>query len=152
MLINRVFQGLLLAVLFIAVSIQPVLSAEFVAIKSKKTILYEGPSDSTSKEFIVTESYPLKVLVKLKDWTKVKDHEGKISWVKVQDTSNERTVMTLKSNVIVFYKPSPVKLADVGKYVALKLLSPIQADGWIEVKTLTQNIEGFIRVQDVWGI
>jgi len=154
MLINRVFQGLLLAVLFIAVSIQPVLSAEFVAIKSKKTILYEGPSDSTSKEFIVTESYPLKVLVKLKDWTKVKDHEGKISWVKVQDTSNERTVMTLKSNVIVFYKPSfsSVKLADVGKYVALKLLSPIQVDGWIEVKTLTQNIEGFIRVQDVWGI
>ena len=62
--------------------------------------------------------------------------------------------MTLMSNVIVFYKPSfsSVKLADVGKYVALKLLSPIQADGWIEVKTLTQNIEGFIRVQDVWGI
>ena len=77
-----------------------------------------------------------------------------MSWVKVQDTSIERTIMTLNPNVIVFYKASfsSVKLADVGQNVALKLLSTVQTDGWIEVKTLTQNIEGFIRAQDVWGI
>ena len=154
MSINRFFQTPLFVILLVAVFIQPASSAEFIAVKSKKTILYQGPSDTTSKEFIVTESYPLQVLVKLKDWVKVKDHVGRMSWVKVQDTSIERTIMTLKPNVIVFYKASfsSVKLADVGQNVALKLLSTVQTDGWIEVKTLTQNIEGFIRAQDVWGI
>jgi SH3-like domain-containing protein len=142
-----------LAILLLFAFIQPVFSAEFIAVKTKKSILYEGPSDSTSKEFIVTQSYPLQVLVKLKDWIKVRDHEGKISWIKAKDITRDRTVLTLKNNVILFYKPSysSVKLADISVNVALRLVSPLNTDGWIEVKTLSQNIEGFIRVQDVWG-
>ena len=142
-----------LAILLLFAFIQPVFSAEFIAVKTKKSILYEGPSESTSKEFIVTQSYPLQVLVKLKDWIKVRDHEGKISWIKAKDITRDRTVLTLKNNVILFYKPSysSVKLADISINVALRLVSPLNTDGWIEVKTLSQNIEGFIRVQDVWG-
>lgn len=130
------------------------LSAEFIAVNAKKSILYEGPSTSTSKEFIVTESYPLRVLVKLKDWIKVKDHKDKISWIKYEDTSRERKVLTLKKNVILFYERSysSVKLADIDENVALKLVSPLNTDGWIQVKTLSQNIEGYIRAEDVWGI
>ena len=136
------------------ICMQPGFSAEFLAVNAKKSVLYEGPSESTSKEYIVTESYPLRVLVKLKDWIKVRDHKGKISWIKFAETSKDRTVMTLKSNVILFYKPSysSVKLADIGENVALKLLSPLNTNGWIEVKTLSQNIEGYVRAQDVWGI
>tara|TARA_B110000444_G_scaffold241838_1_gene258609 strand:+ start:1063 stop:1536 length:474 start_codon:yes stop_codon:yes gene_type:complete len=142
-----------LAILLLFAFIKPVFSAEFIAVKTKKSILYEGPSESTSKEFIVTQSYPLQVLVKLKDWIKVRDHEGKISWIKAKDITRDRTVLTLKNNVILFYKPSysSVKLADISVNVALRLVSPLNTDGWIEVKTLSQNIEGFIRVQDVWG-
>ena len=51
-----------LAILLLFAFIQPVFSAEFIAVKTKKSILYEGPSESTSKEFIVTQSYPLQVL------------------------------------------------------------------------------------------
>ena len=142
-----------LAILLLFAFIKPVFSAEFIAVKTKKSILYEGPSESTSKEFIVTQSYPLQVLVKLKDGIKVRDHEGKISWIKAKDITRDRTVLTLKNNVILFYKPSysSVKLADISVNVALRLVSPLNTDGWIEVKTLSQNIEGFIRVQDVWG-
>tara|TARA_B100000035_G_scaffold210907_1_gene180591 strand:+ start:56436 stop:56897 length:462 start_codon:yes stop_codon:yes gene_type:complete len=142
------------SILFLFVFIQPVFSAEFIAVKAEKSILYEGPSESTSKEFIVTESYPLRVLVKLKDWVKIRDHEGKISWIKLKETTKERTVLTLKNNVILFYKPSysSVKLADISENVALKLVSPLSTDGWIEVKTLSQNIQGYVQVQDVWGI
>ena len=45
-----------------------------------------------------------------------------------------------------------MKLADISEKVALKLISPLSTDGWIEVKTLSQNIQGFVQVQDVWGI
>ena len=120
----------------------------------QKNLFYMKVHPLQLVEFIVTESYPLRVLVKLKDWIKVKDHKDKISWIKYEDTSRERKVLTLKKNVILFYERSysSVKLADIDENVALKLLSPLNTDGWIQVKTLSQNIEGYIRAEDVWGI
>ena len=53
--------------------------ADFISVKAKQAVLFEGPSNTTEKMFIVTEGYPLEVLVSLKDWKKVKDHNGKIS-------------------------------------------------------------------------
>ena len=133
--------------------IQPVYSADFVSIKINKAILYEGPSDATDKEFIITEGYPLMVMVRLKDWLKVKDHEGKISWINANDTDKQRTVMTLKKNVNLFYKPTTnsVHLANIDEFVTLKLLSTYDTNGWVEVKTITGYIEGYIRKEDVWG-
>ncbi|MFL2980286.1 MAG: SH3 domain-containing protein [Methylophilaceae bacterium] len=129
-------------------------SAEFLSVKTKNSILFEGPSSSTKKKFIVTEGYPLKVLVSLKDWKKVEDHLGKISWVRTKDLDRERTVMTLKSEVTIYNKPSinQSKLAYVDEFVVLNLISPIVTDGWIKVKSTTVGLEGFIKVEEVWGI
>ena len=76
-------------------------SAEFLSVKTKDSILFDGPSSSTKKKFIVTEGYPLKIIVSLKDWKKVEDHLGKISWIKTKDLNRERTVITLKSQAII---------------------------------------------------
>ena len=129
-------------------------SAEFLSVKTKNSILFEGPSSSTKKKFIVTEGYPLKVLVSLKDWKKVEDHLGKIRWVRTKDLDRERTVMTLKSEVTIYNKPSinQSKLAYVDEFVVLNLISPIVTDGWIKVKSSTVGLEGFIKVEEVWGI
>ena len=98
-------------------------SAEFLSVKTKNSILFEGPSSSTKKKFIVTEGYPLKIIVSLKDWKKVEDHLGKISWVRTKDLERERTVMTLKSSVTIYSKPSinQAKLAYVDESVVLDL-------------------------------
>ena len=45
-----------------------------------------------------------------------------------------------------------VHLAKIDKDITLKLLSPFPTNGWIQVKTLSQNIEGYIRAEDVWGL
>ena len=62
--------------------------------------------------------------------------------------------MTLNDNVNLFYKPTTesVHLAKIEKDITLKLLSPFPTNGWIQVKTLSQNIEGYIRAEDVWGL
>ena len=44
------------------------------------------------------------------------------------------------------------KLALIDKLVVLNLVSPIVTDGWIQVKALSEGVEGFIRVEEVWGI
>ena len=130
------------------------LAADFLSVKNKSLILYEGPSSSTKKKFIVTEGYPLKVIVSLKDWKKVEDHLGKISWAQVKDLESERTVITLKSQVTIYNKPSKneAKLAYIDKLVALNLLSPMITDGWIKVQYMSEGVQGFIRAKEVWGI
>jgi len=123
-------------------------------VKVKNSILFEGPSSSTKKKFIITEGYPLKIVVSLKDWKKVEDHLGKISWVQTKDLDSERTVVTLKSKSTIYNKPnlSEAKLAYIDKLVVLDLLSPIVTDGWVNVKSVSTGLEGFIRAEEVWGI
>jgi len=130
------------------------LAAEFLSVKNKSIILYEGPSSSTKKKFIVTEGYPLKVVVSLKDWKKVEDHLGNITWAQVKGLDSERTVITLKSQVTIYNKPSinEAKLAYIDKLVALNLLSPIVTDGWIKVQSISEGVQGYIKTEEVWGI
>ena len=129
-------------------------AAEFLSVKNKSIILYEGPSSSTKKKFIVTEGYPLKVVVSLKDWKKVEDHLGNITWAQVKGLDSERTVITLKSQVTIYNKPSinEAKLAYIDKLVALNLLSPIVTDGWIKVQSISEGVQGYIKTEEVWGI
>ena len=145
------------AVLFLGILftfLSSAVAAEFLSVKNKSLILFEGPSASTKKKFIVTEGYPLKVIVSLKDWKKVKDHLGKISWAQVKALDSERTVITLKSQVTIYNKPnkSEAKLAYIDKLVVLNLLSPIVTDGWIKVKSISVGVQGFIKAEEVWGI
>jgi SH3-like domain-containing protein len=128
--------------------------AEFFSVKNKSLILFEGPSSSTKKKFIVTEGYPLKIIVSLKDWKKVEDHLGKISWAQTKGLDKERTIMTLRSLVTIYNKPSKngAKLAYVDDFIVLNLLSPNVTDGWVKVKSLSVGVEGFIRAEEVWGL
>ena len=128
--------------------------AEFFSVKNKNLILFEGPSTATKKKFIVTEGYPLKVIVSLKDWKKVEDHLGKISWAQTKNLVRERTVITLNPQATIYNKPSTseAKLAYIEELVVLSLVSPIVTDGWIKVKSVSTGLEGFIRINEVWGI
>ena len=132
----------------------PNVFAEFLSVKTKSLILFEGPSSSTKKKFIVTEGYPLKVIVSLKDWKKVEDHLGKVSWVEGKSLDQERTVITLKSQAIIYNKPNKneAKLAYIGELVVLNLLSTIITDGWIKVKSSSVGVQGFMKAEEVWGI
>ena len=131
-----------------------VLASDFVSVKVKKAILFDGPSEATKKKLIITEGYPLLVLVTLKEWLKVKDHKSKISWIKTNDTSPERTVMTLRLGVPIYKKASSTsnRVADVEDSVVLKLSSTLVTDGWANVKSELNDLSGFVSANDIWGI
>ena len=128
--------------------------ADFISVKAKQAVLFEGPSKTTEKMFIVTEGYPLEVLVSLKDWKKVKDHNGKISWIESKYTDNERTVLILKDDAVIFNQANDKshKLANVDKFVVLKLNSPMLIGNWAQVKTQIEGLIGFINSKEVWGL
>ena len=128
--------------------------ADFISVKVKQAVLFEGPSKTTEKMFIVTEGYPLEVLVSLKDWKKVKDHNGKISWIESKNTHNERTVLILKDDAVIFNQANEKshKLANVDKFVVLKLNSSMLVGNWAHVKTQIEGLVGFINSREVWGL
>jgi len=128
--------------------------ADFISVNVKQAVLFEGPSKTTEKMYIVTEGYPLEVLVSLKDWKKVKDHNGKISWIESRHTHNERTVLITKDDAVIFNQANEKshKLANVEKFVVLKLNSPMLVGNWAQVKTQIEGLIGFVNAREVWGL
>ena len=107
----------------------------FYVSDADQAFLHEAPSDSTKKSFIVTRGYPLEVIVSLKEWKKVKDHEGLINWIKTSDLSSKRTVLNLKGENSIYLDPSsssPI-LAKVTENVTLALLDAKKIDDWVKV-------------------
>ena len=128
--------------------------ADFMSVNADQAFLHEAPSDSTKKSFIVTRGYPLEVLVSLKEWKKVKDHEGLINWIKTSDLSSKRSVLNLKGDNPIYLEPSSVSpiLAKVNENVTLEILDEKKIDDWVKVYSKVGDIEGFIKATDLWGI
>ena len=103
---------------------------------------------------MVTKGYPLEVIVSLKEWKKVKDHEGLINWIKTSDLSSKRTVLNLKGDNPIYLEPSSASpiLAKVNENVTLELLDAKKIDDWVKVYSKVGDIEGFIKATDLWGI
>ena len=106
------------------------------------------------KCLLLLKDYPLEVLVSLKDWKKVKDHNGKISWIEARNTQDERTVLILKENTVIFNQANDKshKLANVEKFVVLKLNSAMLIGEWAQVKTQIEGLVGFVNSTEVWGL
>ena len=128
--------------------------ADFMSVNADQAFLHEAPSDSTKKSFIVTRGYPLEVIVSLKEWKKVKDHEGLINWIKTSDLSSKRSVLNLKGDNPIYLEPSSASpiLAKVNENVTLELLEAKKIDDWVKVYSKVGDIEGFIKATDLWGI
>ena len=152
MLIKKISQ--LFSVFFVLIFFNGLVFADFISVKTKKALLYEGPSASTKKLYIVTEGYPLEIMVNLKDWKKVKDHTGNSSWIQSNFVDKNRTVMTIKGNVNLYHKASlqSSKLGQISEFVILNLNSTLVTDGWVNVQSQLEGLTGYVRIDKVWGL
>ncbi|MEO5694262.1 MAG: SH3 domain-containing protein [Usitatibacter sp.] len=135
----------------IALAAVPAWAAEFRALGDKPAILYDAPSTRADRLFVASRYYPFEVLVKLDQWTKVRDANGEVAWV-------ENTVLGTRPTVLV-----TVPLADVHqqarvesplvfeayKQVILEVVEP-PANDWVKVRHRDGQV-GFIRLTHVWG-
>ena len=68
---------------------------EFRSIAPAKAILYDAPSLEADKLFILSQAYPVEIIVNLNNWLKVRDATGSLSWVESKSLSNKRTVLVI---------------------------------------------------------
>ncbi|HEY9322231.1 MAG TPA: SH3 domain-containing protein [Candidatus Methylopumilus sp.] len=127
--------------------------AEFRSVAFAKTILYEAPSATTKKLYLVGEGYPLEIIVNLGDWLKVRDPYGTLSWAESKNLQSKRTVIVKvdKANIYKDPESKSALVATIEKDVVIELSDPLIANGWIKVR-YQQDLDGYIQTSQVWGI
>jgi SH3-like domain-containing protein len=129
----------------------PAPAAEFRALGEKPAILYDAPSTRADRLFVASRNYPFEVLVKLDQWTKVRDANGEVAWVENGALGSKATVLVTVPLADVRAAPnaqSPL-VFEAYKQVILEVLEP-PANDWLKVRH-RDGQQGFIRVAHVWG-
>ena len=68
-------------------------AAEFRAIGDRAAVLFDAPSLKADKLFVASRGYPFEVLVKLDQWTKVRDAGGEVAWVENRALGDRRMAL-----------------------------------------------------------
>jgi SH3-like domain-containing protein len=130
----------------------PAAAAEFRTIGDRAAILYDAPSLKADRIFVASRGYPFEVLVKLDQWTKVRDVGGEVAWVENKAIGERRNVLVNVPVADVRAAPD-VKSAlvfEAYKQVLLEALEP-PAEGWVKVRH-RDGQQGYARVAHLWGI
>ena len=126
--------------------------AEFRSIAPAKAILYDAPSLEASKLYILSQGYPVEIIVNLSGWLKVRDALGGLSWIESKQLSPKRTVLVLtKAEIKAGEDATAALLATVEPDVVLELVSPVNKSGWVKVKH-KDGITGYVQASAVWGL
>ncbi|HXZ49030.1 MAG TPA: SH3 domain-containing protein [Usitatibacter sp.] len=125
---------------------------EYRSLGDQPAILYDAPSTKADRLFAVTRHYPFEILVKLDQWTKVRDANGEVGWVENAAFGDRNMVVVTVPLADVRAAPDPQSplVFEAYKQVLLEVLEP-PANGWVKVRH-RDGQEGYIRTSHVWGV
>ena len=128
------------------------LALEFKSVSATKAILYDAPSSAAKKVLLLSQNYPVEIIVNLGDWLKVRDAKGSISWIEAKQLSAKRTVMVTVSNAEIrsAADAGATLVATIEKDVVLEIADPKPSNGWLKVKH-RDGVIGYILIASVWG-
>lgn len=124
---------------------------DFRSVSEPAAILYDAPSIKAQKRFVLSQGYPVEVVVKLEGWTKVRDDTGEFAWIENARLSERHTVMVRVQSAEARQaanENSPVVFT-AEKNVFLDLVD--LAVGWAKVRHNDGAI-GFVKVSQLWGL
>jgi len=126
-------------------------TAEYRTVNVPKAIVYDSPSAQGKKLYLLSQGYPVEVIVNLAEWVKVRDQQGGLSWIDAKQLSIQRTLL-ISSPVEIKKTPElgGVVVARVEKDVVVDLLEPAK-NGWVKVKH-RDGLVGFVQTSAVWGL
>ena len=140
--------------LAVILAVAPVLAAaaEFRALGDRPAVLYDAPSVKADRLFIATRFYPFEVLVKLDQWTKVRDVNGEVAWVENKAFGDRRTVVVTVPLADVRAAPNAQSalVFEAYKQVLLEVMEA-PADEWVRVRH-RDGQQGYIRLSHVFGV
>jgi len=133
-------------------ALTPAVAAEFRSTGERAAVLSDAPSAKADRLFVASRYYPFEVLVKLDQWTKVRDANGEVAWIENRSLGDRQTVMVTVPLADVHAGPgaqAPL-VFEAYKQVLLESLEP-PSEGWVKVRHRDGQL-GYIRVAHVWGV
>ncbi len=118
---------------------------------SEPAILYDAPSTKAQKLFVLSQGYPVEVVVKLEGWTKVRDDVGDFAWIENNRLSERRTVMVKVASAEARQaaNENSAVVFTAEKSVFLEFVD--MAAGWAKVRH-SDGATGFVKVSQLWGL
>ncbi len=126
-------------------------SQQFREVTSAAAVLYDGPSERSTRLFIAVRGTPLEVVSTLNQWVKVRDLGGDVLWVQRSDLGEPRHVVA--STLAAVRRRAQVNgelLVQVERGVLLEVLDASAPAGWLRVRH-RDGITGFVSADEVWG-
>lgn len=129
----------------------PVDAREFRSVADNAAVLYDAPSVKSKKIYVVSQGYPVEVVVVVEGWSKVRDASGELTWIESKRLSDKRTVLVKAGTVQVRESASDTApiVFEAAQDVLLELLG-IAGGGWLRVRH-RDGQAGFVRAGQVWG-
>lgn len=144
--------GLALLGLGFALCFSTAAHAEFRSVVPAKAIMFDAPSVEASKVYIMSQGYPLEIIVDLGAWVKVRDQQGGLSWIESKNLASKRTVLvTTAAEIKASENIDSALVASIEKDVVLELVSPKIKNGWVNVKH-RDGATGYIQSSAIWGL
>ncbi len=127
-------------------------AADFRSVAAPRAVLYDAPSAQGRKLYVVSQHYPLEVVVNLGDWIKVRDAGGAVTWIEAAHLTDRCCVLVRveQADVRATADVSAPPLFRAGRDVVLELLE-VAPPGWVRVRH-RDGLSGYVRVTDVWGV
>lgn len=126
------------------------LAADFRSVAVNAAVLYDAPSTRSKKVFVVSQEYPLEVVVVVEGWTKVRDANGDLSWIESKQLAEKRTVVVKAplAQVRDAADDAAPLVFQAQQDVVLELIEV--AGAWLRVRH-RDGQTGFVRATQVWG-
>lgn len=144
---NQLVIGSLIALLPVMAS-----ALDFRSVSAPKVVLYDAPSTSGKKVVLLSQYYPVEVVISTGDWLKVRDAQGGLNWLEAKQLSSKRTVLVTVNNAEIRLSPeaSGQLLATVQKDVVLNVADAKVSGGWVKVQH-RDGVTGYMLISSVWG-
>lgn len=142
----------LMLALVLALMPMSVFALDFRSVAVPKAVLYDAPSSAAKKILLLSQYYPVEVIVNLGGWLKVRDAQGTISWIEAKQLSTKRTVLVSanKAELRQSADTSSPLVATLEKDVALEVIDMNLNNGWLKVKH-RDGASGYILISSTWG-
>lgn len=143
---------LLIAISILALMPETASALDFRSVAVSKAVLYDAPSNFAKKVLLLSQNYPVEVIVNLGDWLKVRDAQGALNWVEAKQLSNKRTVMVTTSKAEIRQSADATSnlVATVEKDVVLEVADAKLSNGWLKIRH-RDGVAGYILISSTWG-
>jgi len=126
-------------------------AAEFRSVGDKAVVLYDAPSNKAKKRYILSQGYPVEVVVVVEDWIKVRDAKGELTWVESKHLADKRFLLVTVpvAQIRESADDNARVVFEAGENVLLELLE-VARGGWLRVRH-RDGESGFVKITQVWG-